>query len=32
MPEDVMEDYLEADNPVPEGEPEAATRPRRRRG
>jgi hypothetical protein len=31
VPRDVVEDYLEADNLVPEGEPEPQTQPRRRR-
>jgi hypothetical protein len=31
VPQDVIEDYLVADNHVPEGEPEAATQTRRRR-
>jgi len=31
VPQDVVEDYLEADNPVPEGEHEPQTQPRRRR-
>jgi len=31
VPQDVVADYLEADNLVPEGEPEPQTQPRRRR-
>ena len=31
VPEDVVADYLEADNVIPEGEPEPQTQRRRRR-